>query len=426
MLAPFFFDNRRVSSKTPFRLATLQLILASILIVFPLLLLWLIGGLLQKDPNETVLNTRYVYRVILVVVAVAIVVVVPFILFMVRRCIVIPLTRISERTQEFTDGTPVLIREQFPVKEIDSLAHAINDMIETVLNREDALQRMNDDLESKVKKRTKAHEDTIETLRSARDQLLLSEKMSALGSLVSGVAHEINTPLSIGVTAASFLNERTQRLYQEWDEQILTQDNLERYLIDAEESSRIIQNNLDQAARILNSLKQVAVDQQIDERREFELSSYINDIILSLKYQLKDGKHRIEVESNGVIMVDTYPGALTQILNNLVFNSITHGFEGREDGLIRISYNEEDGEVVMNYQDNGRGLSEEEYRRLFDQFYTTRRGRGGTGLGMNIVLKLVSERLQGSIVVSQQNIEGTGFTIRFPQIVPDNSMKEGI
>jgi C4-dicarboxylate-specific signal transduction histidine kinase len=130
-----------------------------------------------------------------------------------------------------------LIREQFPVKEIDELAHAMNEMIETVMSREDSLQRMNDDLESKVKKRTKAHEDTIETLRSARDQLLLSEKMSALGSLVSGVAHEINTPLSIGVTAASFLNERTRNLYEEWDEQSLTQDNLERFLKDAEESS---------------------------------------------------------------------------------------------------------------------------------------------------------------------------------------------
>ena len=164
----------------------------------------------------------------------------------------------------------------------------------------------------------------------------------------------------------------------------------------------------------------------LDERREFELSSYINDIILSLKYQLKGGKHNIEAEPNGVIMVDTYPGAITQILNNLVFNSITHGFEGREDGQIRISCNEEDGEVVMTYRDNGRGLSEEEYQRIFDQFYTTRRGSGGTGLGMNIVLKLVSERLKGSIVVSQQHSEGAGFTIRFPQIVSEDSMEDGI
>jgi C4-dicarboxylate-specific signal transduction histidine kinase len=426
VLAPFFFDNGGVSSKKSFRLATLQLFLVSILIVFPLLLLWLLRGLLQINLDEAVLNARHAYRVILVVVTAAVVVVVPFILFMVRRYIVIPLTSISERAQEFSGGTPILIREQFPVKEIDELAHAMNEMIETVMSREDSLQRMNDDLESKVKKRTKAHEDTIETLRSARDQLLLSEKMSALGSLVSGVAHEINTPLSIGVTAASFLNERTRNLYEEWDEQSLTQDNLERFLKDAEESSRIIQNNLDQAARILSSLKQVAVDQQLDERREFELSSYINDIILSLKYQLKGGKHSIQADSNGVIMVDSYPGAITQILNNLVFNSITHGFEGREDGRIRISYDEDDGDVVMNYRDNGRGLSEEEYQRIFDQFYTTRRGSGGTGLGMNIVLKLVSERLKGSIVVSQGHSEGAGFTIRFPQIVSEDSLEDGI
>ncbi|MCK5250676.1 MAG: HAMP domain-containing histidine kinase, partial [Spirochaetaceae bacterium] len=289
------------------------------------------------------------------------------------------------------------------------------DMMDALMNREESLRQLNKTMEEKVNERTRVYEETIDTLRTARDQLLLTEKMAVLGTLVSSVAHEISTPLSIGVTAASFLNERTAGIYGDWDSQALTQENLEQFLKDSDEASRIIQINLDHAAKILSSLKQVAVDQQMDERREFELGSYLEDILLGLKHQLKSGKHRISAVTEGVVMVNTYPGAITQILNNLVFNSITHGFGGKEAGRIRISCREEGDEIFMIYEDDGRGLTEVEYRRIFDQFFTTRRGSGGTGLGMNIVHNLVTVKLLGQIEVSAPEGGGAGFTIRFPK-----------
>ncbi len=342
--------------------------------------------------------------------------VMPLILYYGHKNFITPLKVLSSRARTFADGSPVLIRDRYKIRELDDLAISVNDMMDAVTSREESLRLLNETLEQKVRERTDAHEKTIETLQNARNQLLLTEKMAALGSLVSGVAHEINTPLSIGVTAASFLNERINSIYRDWDSQVLTQENLERFLKDSDEASSIVQNNLDHAAKILNSLKQVAVDQQLDERREFELGSYINDILLSLKHQLRPGKHQMKATSDGVILVYTFPGAIIQILNNLVFNSITHGFNQKEGGRINISSRVGNEEVIMVYEDNGRGLSNEEYERIFELYFTTRRGTGGSGLGMNIVFNLVTEKLNGQIEITPPANGGSGFTIRFPKI----------
>jgi C4-dicarboxylate-specific signal transduction histidine kinase len=318
--------------------------------------------------------------------------------------------------KNFITALRVLIRDRYKIRELDDLAISVNNMMDAVTSREESLRMLNETLEQKVRERTDAHEKTLETLQNARNQLLLTEKMAALGSLVSGVAHEINTPRSIGVTAASFLNGRINNIYHDWDSQVLTQENLERFLKDSDEASSIVQNNLDHAAKILNSLKQVAVDQQLDERREFELGSNINDILLSLKHQLRLGKHQMNANPDGVILVYTSPGAIIQILNNLVFTSITHGFSQKEGGRINISSRVGSDEVIMVYEDNGRGHSNEEYERIFGLYCTTRRGTGGSDLGMNIVFNLVTEKLNGQIEITLPANGGSGFTIRFPKI----------
>jgi len=373
---------------------------------------WMVG---YFDETRNMTNNRtLIWNLYLLIVSLALIVV-PLILFFIHRNAIIPLGDFSSRARTFSNGTPVVIRNKYFIREIDDLAHSLNDMMDAVMNREESLRLLNESLEEKVAERTRAHEDTIETLRSARDQLMLSEKMSVLGSLVSGVAHEINTPLGIGVTAASFLSERTDSIYKEWGEGTLTQEDMEHYFKDSDEASRIIQKNLEHAARILNSLKRVAVDQQMDECREFELGSYIEDIILSLKHQLKSGGHRIDFQPRCVALVNISPGIITQILNNLVFNSVVHGFDGKSGGLIRIGCREEQDQIVMSYEDDGRGLTEEESRHIFDQFFTTRRDSGGTGLGMNIVLNLITGKLKGQIQVNTPEGGGTGFTLRFPK-----------
>jgi len=373
---------------------------------------WTVGYFTQS--SEISKNRSLIWKVYLLIVGL-VVTVVPLILFFIHHSAIMPLRDFALRAGTFSNGTPVVIRNKYFIQEIDTLAHALNDMMDAVMNREESLRQLNESLEDKVAERTRAHEETIETLRSARDQLMLSEKMSVLGSLVSGVAHEINTPLGIGVTAASFLSERTESIYRDWSERSLTQEDLEHFFKDTGEASAIIQKNLEHAARILNSLKRVAADQQMEECREFELGSYIEDIILSLKHQLKSGGHRIEFNPRCVVLVHICPGIITQILNNLVFNSVVHGFDGRTGGLIRIGCREENDEIILDYQDDGRGLTEEESQHIFDQFFTTRRDSGGTGLGMNIVLNLVTEKLKGKIRVTAPEGGGTGFTLRFPK-----------
>jgi len=373
---------------------------------------WLVGY--YDDIRSMTNNRTLIWKTYLLIVSLVLIVV-PLILYFIHRNAILPLRDFSSRARTFSNGTPVVIRNKYFIREIDDLAYSLNDMMDAVMNREESLRQLNESLEDKVVERTRAHEDTIATLRSARDQLMLSEKMSVLGSLVSGVAHEINTPLGIGVTAASFLSERTDSIYKEWGEGTLTQEDMEHYFKDSDEASRIIQKNLEHAARILNSLKRVAVDQQMDECREFELGSYIEDIILSLKHQLKSGGHRIEFQPRCVVLVNICPGIITQILNNLVFNSVVHGFDGKSGGLIRIGCREEKDQIVMSYEDDGRGLTEEESQHIFDQFFTTRRDSGGTGLGMNIVLNLITENLKGQIQVTTPEGGGTGFTLRFPK-----------
>jgi signal transduction histidine kinase len=404
----------------------MQLVLTLVLSIAPFILLWILGVLLPLEGpvSESESIAQAYYRLVIIVVG-TMAVIIPAIILTGRAAVIRPLSVIADKARSFSAGVPLPIRESFAVKEIDEVAHSVNDMMETVLNREDVLRSLNESLEDRVRERTAAHERTIETLQSAQSQLILSEKMAVLGSLVTGVAHEINTPMSIGVTAASFLNERTRSMLTEWEKQVLTQEDFERFLKDADEASRIIQSNIDQATRIINSLKQVAADQQVDERREFELGSYMDDVLLSLKHQMRSGKHVIEATTDGVIMMDSYPGALTQVLNNLVFNSITHGFADKEGGRVSIRFSETDGEVTMHYHDDGRGLTDEERDRIFDQFYTTRRGRGGTGLGMNIVRDLVVNTLQGSIEIEPPSNGGVGFTVRFPAAAETDRVGEG-
>ncbi|MCG8454013.1 MAG: HAMP domain-containing histidine kinase [Spirochaetales bacterium] len=391
----------------------------------PPVMLGVVGMLMPPSGVQGPEDARRAYLIFFLVVFIASMVILPLLFYFIRRHLILPVQRLSQRAGDFGAGRSPLNGESFRVEEIHRLGRSINDMMQAVLEREDQLLALNESLEEKVRERTEAHVQTIQALRNTRNQLLLSEKMAALGALVSGVAHEINTPMSIGVTAASFLNERTRSIRDDLEQQSMTPEALQRFLDDADESSRIIQSNLDQASRIINSLKRVAADQQTEEKREFELSSYLNDIVLSLKHQLKPGRHSIQVEATGALVMKTIPGAVNQIINNLVFNSITHGFDGIKDGIITIACQDFQDEVKIIYSDNGRGLTPEERSRLYDKFYTTRPGRGGTGLGMDIVRRLTEKQLQGRIELFKPDQGGVGFILTIPKQIETSSIGGG-
>ncbi|GAB3383833.1 hypothetical protein GCM10027432_14270 [Lysobacter fragariae] len=283
------------------------------------------------------------------------------------------------------------------------------------------LARVNTELESRVHQRTEAlyssNENlrhTIDELRQTQQQLVDAEKMAALGNLVAGVAHEINTPLGVGVTAASHLEGEARKLGRRIDEGTLDRPALDQFRQMATESSQLILRNLQRADRMVKSFRQVAVDQSSEEIRRFDLRTYVDEILLSLQPSLRQQRHTVSVVCPQPIEVETYPGAIYQIVANLMMNSVMHGFAGRDNGQMRLSLTVEDGIVVVDYRDNGAGLSDEARRHVFEPFFTTRRGSGGSGLGMHITWNLATQLLGGSISCEETHGEGARFVLRFP------------
>jgi len=274
---------------------------------------------------------------------------------------------------------------------------------------EEALRALNASLEAQIGE-TKA---AINELRLAQSQLVQAEKLASLGGLVAGIAHEINTPIGVGVTAASHLDAEVRELQRAAQAGTLTRLQFERALQVFAQSSDIILLNLRRAAELIQSFKRVAADQSSEERRHIHLRSYLEEVLTSLRPKFKHTPHRIELNCPGDLELDTVPGALSQLLTNLVVNALIHGFEAERAGCIRIDI-EREGELrVLRFSDNGRGIPPENLPKIFDPFFTTRRGQGGTGLGLHIVFNIVHQTLGGTIAVDSRVGEGTCFTIRF-------------
>ncbi|MEA1969958.1 MAG: response regulator, partial [Thermodesulfobacteriota bacterium] len=242
-----------------------------------------------------------------------------------------------------------------PVQDMNVLYHAVNKGLEraSLIKEKQQYQK---DLE-------KANIDlkvSLETLERTRDQLVLSEKMAALGGLVAGVAHEINTPVGVGVTAASFLQTKTGELQKLYSTGNLKRSELEAYLHTIDEVARSILINMERAAGLISSFKQVAVDQSSEEKRLFNVKEYIEEVLLSLRPKYKKTGHSIEVICPEYVEIYSYPGAFSQIVSNLLMNSLLHGFQGVENGKISFEISLENETVWLRYRDNGVGMTEEQ------------------------------------------------------------------
>jgi signal transduction histidine kinase len=255
---------------------------------------------------------------------------------------------------------------------------------------------------------------TLEQLKTTQEQLIEAEKMAALGNLVAGVAHEINTPLGIGVTAASILNEDATEFLNIYKSGKTKRAELEKFLDTAIESSQMILANLKRAAELIQSFKQVAVDQSGETERIFKLKTYLDEIILSLSGEVRKTKHSIKVTGDENLTLVSYPGALSQIVTNLLMNSIIHAYNEEDAGHIQLDFKSQGEEVIWQYADDGKGIHPENLSKIYDPFFTTNRSQGGTGLGLHIVYNLVTQRLKGTIHCESQLGMGTKFTIKFP------------
>jgi len=256
---------------------------------------------------------------------------------------------------------------------------------------------------------------TIDTLREAQSQLVQSEKMASLGALVAGISHEINTPIGIGVTSATTLQEEFKLLNRAFADGSLKRSTLERFISHGLNGCDILVNNLLRAAELIRSFKQVAVDQSSNEWRHLNLHDYIDEIILSLKPRLKGSGVQVVNDSQRQLVIRTHPGAIYQILSNLLLNALIHAYEVEQPGQIRITADQVGDEVQLEFSDDGKGIAADIEGRIFDPFFTTRRGAGGSGLGLHIVYNLVAGTLGGVIhLVKKDGAAGTTFHIRFP------------
>ncbi|NEP85290.1 MAG: hypothetical protein F6K39_48715, partial [Okeania sp. SIO3B3] len=277
------------------------------------------------------------------------------------------------------------------------------------------LQKHKEQLEVLVSERTKELQDSLNELKLAQSRLIESEKMAALGSLVAGVAHEISTPVGIGVTIASHLEGRTGDIRQKYENDSMTAEAFEEFLGTAKESSDMLKLNMDRAAALITSFKQVAVDQSSEERRQFNIKKYIDEILISIRSEYKRSGHGIYVNCPENIKAFSYPGSLAQILTNLLMNSFRHAFPDDTRGEITIDVQVEEGIILLTYRDNGIGIPPENMKKIYEPFFTTNRSGGGSGLGLNIVYNQVTQNLQGHIECRSTPGEGTVFLIDFPQ-----------
>ncbi|MGR3220235.1 MAG: trifunctional serine/threonine-protein kinase/ATP-binding protein/sensor histidine kinase [Candidatus Anammoxibacter sp.] len=262
-------------------------------------------------------------------------------------------------------------------------------------------------LENRVRERT-------EELKQRQGQLVESEKMAALGRLVAGVAHEINTPVGIGVTASSTLKTKTDQISKLYKGDELTSSDFEKFINNMAEGSNIILKNLKKASDLIGSFKQIAVDQSSETKRWFNLKEYIHEIFISLTPKLKNTKIKTEVECSDNISLNNYPGVFSQIITNFIMNSLQHGFDESDEGCINIKCRVEGHSLILCYSDNGKGMTKNVLNKIFDPFFTTNRQAGGSGLGMYIIYNLVTQKLNGKIKCDSEEGKGVLFEINIP------------
>jgi signal transduction histidine kinase len=244
-------------------------------------------------------------------------------------------------------------------------------------------------------------------------QLVESEKLAFLGSLVAGIAHEINTPVGVCLTAITYMENRIQEVHRQYRDGGLSKAGFDGFLDELKRSSEMIVSNLNRTSELVRTFRGIGADQLKDDCRVFNLGDYLREVIFSLSPKLRKLAHEVGVDCPPDINVRSYPSALYQVVSNLVVNSITHGFDDGRKGRIEISVCQYPDHLALVYSDNGRGIPADSLPQIFNPFYTTKRGQGGTGLGLYIAYTLIN-KLHGSISCASEPGAGAVFTIKLP------------
>lgn len=309
------------------------------------------------------------------------------------------------------------------VKERTELLTSTNEYLEQTMAELEAsqaeLEELNAELEDNQEKLRSLNTDlerSLIDLKETQEQLIISEKLTALGELVAGVAHEINTPLGVGVTLASHMTQLQRDLKKKFSQDTLHRSDLEEFLDNAEEELELLNVNLERAGSLVASFKQVAVDQSSQELRKFKIYDTIQDVLKSLYPKLKKTPYQLNFSCPEDLEVSSYPGAISQIITNFVMNSLIHGFSEQSQGNIQIKVEQVDEKIVLLYEDDGQGIPAAYLTKVFNPFFSTNKHGGSTGLGLHIVHNLVTQTLNGHISLHSKENQGCQFKITFENI----------
>ncbi len=342
------------------------------------------------------------------------------------------ISTIVESVQEISQSKHYNERiETLPIVELDVLAQNINILLnrtEKHINKKDERHQQtlqqNSTLADKVQARTDALKEsnqellsTLEKLHQFQGQLVETEKMASLGDMVAGIAHEVNTPIGLGVTASTLMSDRLGEIKQAFEDKSLKSSQLKKFLTQGEENIGIIYRNLERAAKLISSFKKVAVDQSSVDSRVFNVNELLEEVLTTLKAKLNKKHIKLTIDCPADLIVESKPGPINQILINLILNSIIHGFESKPDGTINISVIYLSEQLHISYKDNGVGINESIKAKIFEPFTTTKRGSGGSGLGLHLVFNIVTQALNGHIDFESNVGLGTTFNITFPALL---------
>lgn len=354
-------------------------------------------------------------------------------LWVLQRYVLRPMTELTSAAEALAAG-----RLEQPLRvggadEIARVGMAMERMRQALLSAFEALRQHNLNLEETVAQRTaelttsnaELHE-ALKTLQKAQRELVESEKLASLGRLVAGVAHELNTPLGNALTVVSALDDRYKQLESMLSGAVqLRRSTLEELARDTRRGQDILQRNVQKAADLVRDFKQVAIDQTADLRRDFELAKVVEDVLVMVEPSFKHTPYIIDTDLCRGVMMNSYPGALGQVLTNLLMNALLHAFEGLDHGRVTVRCVPVNGnEVELTVNDDGRGMDETVRRRIFDPFFTTKLGTGGSGLGMHIVHSIVINVLGGQIEVRSAPGQGTQMVIHLPLVAPQRTSSE--
>ncbi len=342
------------------------------------------------------------------------------------------ITTLVESLQEISHSKNYDERiESLPFIEFDILAQNINVLLNRtskhITKKDDTHQQallQNNILAEKVQARTNALKEsnqellsTLEKLHQFQGQLVETEKMASLGDMVAGIAHEINTPIGLGITASTLMNDRLMEVKRAFEDKSLKSSQLKKFLTQGEENIEMIYRNLDRAAKLISSFKQVAVDQSSAETNIFNFRALLEEVFITLKVRLHEQHINLIINCPENLIVESKAGQINQILVNLILNSIIHGFEDKPDGEINISVFYLSDQVHISYKDNGIGINDSVKAKIFAPFTTTKRGSGASGLGLHLVFNIVTQALNGHIDFESEIGEGTKFNITFPALL---------